>query len=55
MTNEQVAAYDGTGPALRLNPLALAEEGPDAVTSWEDFTTDLVDALVGLWTAPISR
>ena len=33
----------------------LAEEGPDAVTSWEDFTTDLVDALVGLWTAPISR
>jgi len=34
MTNEQVAAYDGKGPALRLNPLALAEEGPDASIDW---------------------
>jgi AcrR family transcriptional regulator len=34
---------------------ALAESGPGEVTSWEDFTTDLVDALVGLWTAPITR
>ena len=34
MTNKQVAAYDGTGPALRLNPLALAEEGPDAAIDW---------------------
>ena len=34
MTNKQVAAYDGNGPALRLNPLALAEEGPDAALDW---------------------
>ena len=34
MTNKQVAAYDGKGPALRLNPLALAEEGPDAAIDW---------------------
>ena len=34
MTNKQVAAYGGKGPALRLNPLALAEEGPDAAIDW---------------------
>ena len=34
MTNKQVAAYDGKGPALRLDPLALAEEGPDAALAW---------------------
>lgn len=34
MTNEQVAAYDGKGPGLRLDPLTLAEEGPDAAVAW---------------------
>ena len=34
MTNDQVAAYDGKGPALRLDPLALAESGPDAALDW---------------------
>ena len=34
MTNEQVAAYEGRGPALRLDPLALAEGGADAAISW---------------------
>ena len=34
MTNEQVAAYDGKGPGLRLDPLTLAEEGPDAALAW---------------------
>ena len=34
MTNKQVAAYDGNGPALRLDPLALAEEGQDAAIDW---------------------
>ena len=34
MTNEQVAAYSGKGPALRLDPLALAEDGADAAVAW---------------------
>ena len=34
MTNKQVAAYDGKGPGLRLDPLTLAEEGPDAALAW---------------------
>lgn len=34
MTNEQVAAYDGHGPALQLNPLDLAEAGPGAALAW---------------------
>ena len=34
MTNEQVAAYEGRGPALRLDPLTLAEDGADAAISW---------------------
>ena len=34
MTNEQVASYEGRGPALRLDPLTLAEDGADAAISW---------------------
>ena len=34
MTNKQVAAYDGKGPGLRLDPLTLAEEGADAALAW---------------------
>ena len=34
MTNEQVAAYEGRGPALRLDPLTLAEDGADAAIAW---------------------
>lgn len=35
--------------------LRLAESGPDGTTSWDDFGTDLIDAIVGLWTAPVTR
>ncbi len=34
MTNRQVAAWDGRGPSFRLDPLALADEGPDAALAW---------------------
>jgi uncharacterized protein YgbK (DUF1537 family) len=34
MTNEQVAAYEGHGPSLRLSPLDLAEAGTDAALAW---------------------
>lgn len=34
MTNEQVAAYEGSGPALRLDPLALAKDGANAAIAW---------------------
>lgn len=33
----------------------LASGDIEGVPSWEDFSTDLVDALVGLWCAPVSR
>ena len=36
MTNDQVAAYSGQGPALRLDPSALAEDGADAAIAWLD-------------------
>ncbi|MEL0197695.1 MAG: nucleotide-binding domain containing protein, partial [Rhodobiaceae bacterium] len=34
MTNEQVAAFEGNGPLLRLNPLGLAEDGSAAALDW---------------------
>ena len=34
MTNEQVAAYQGHGPSLQLNPLDLAEAGNRAALDW---------------------
>ena len=34
MTNEQVAAFEGHGPSLRLNPRDLAEVGPGAALDW---------------------
>ena len=35
MTNRQVAAYRATGaPAFRLDPLALAQDGPGAALEW---------------------
>ena len=34
MTNDQVAAYQGHGPALRLDPLDLAGTGPAAALDW---------------------
>ncbi|MEK9553963.1 MAG: nucleotide-binding domain containing protein, partial [Alphaproteobacteria bacterium] len=34
MTNQQVAAYDGHGPSLRLDPLDLATAGPGAALDW---------------------
>ena len=34
MTNEQVAAFEGKGPSLRLNPLRLVEDGPAAALGW---------------------
>jgi uncharacterized protein YgbK (DUF1537 family) len=34
MTNEQVAAFEGNGPSLRLNPLGLAEDGSVAALDW---------------------
>lgn len=33
----------------------LAEGESLEVSSWDDFTTDIVDALVGLWSAPVTR
>ena len=34
MTNEQVAAYAGIGPSLRLDPLQLAEDGVGPALDW---------------------
>ena len=36
MTNEQVAAYEGKGPCLRLDPLHLAEQGHHTAIAWLD-------------------
>lgn len=34
----------------------MLSEGPGAeISSWEDYSTNLVDALVGLWCAPVTR
>ena len=33
----------------------LASENAAEASSWENFSTDLVDAIVGLWTAPVTR
>lgn len=33
----------------------LAEEESLEISSWDNFTTDLVDAIVGLWSAPVTR
>ena len=34
MTRAQVAVYRGRGPSLRLDPLALAKDGPDPTVAW---------------------
>ena len=34
MTNRQVAAYEPHGPRFQLDPLALAENGPDEASNW---------------------
>jgi len=34
MTNRQVAAFEGKGPAMRLDPLALARHGAQPVVDW---------------------
>ena len=42
MTRAQVAAFSATHPAFRLDPLALAETGPDAALAWlADQPTDV--------------
>jgi AcrR family transcriptional regulator len=33
----------------------LAGDESVEVSNWDDFTTDIVDALVGLWSAPVTR
>lgn len=35
--------------------LWIAEHGIEAATSWDDFGTDLIDAIVGLWDAAVTR
>jgi AcrR family transcriptional regulator len=35
--------------------LLLADQGDAEAGSWEDFGTDLIDAIVGIWSAPVSR
>ena len=35
--------------------LQLANDGAAEATSWDDFGTDLIDAMVGMWTAPVTR
>lgn len=32
-----------------------SEAGDDEVPDWDDFATDLIDAIVGIWLAPTSR
>lgn len=35
--------------------LRLAGDGEPELTGWGDFGTDLIDAIVGIWTAPVTR
>lgn len=35
--------------------LRIAEHGLEGASSWDEFGTDLIDAIVGLWTAPVTR
>lgn len=35
--------------------LRLSGEGDAETTGWTDFGTDLIDAIVGIWTAPVTR
>lgn len=35
--------------------LEVAQQHPERPTNWDDFGIDLVDAVVGMWQAPVSR
>lgn len=35
--------------------LRIAEKGLEVTSSWDDFGADLIDAIAGLWTAPVTR
>lgn len=35
--------------------LRIADEGIESTSSWDDFGSDLIDAIAGMWTAPVTR
>jgi uncharacterized protein YgbK (DUF1537 family) len=54
MTNRQVAAYLGRGPDLRLDPVALAADGPRQALDWLARQSDAVTPIVYATAEPAS-